>query len=313
MRRSVVGELFAPRRYLHGLRRDAQVARRRRDHVVRGHVLFAVHYLVAFIHRVVAGLRIGYVRYAARRARYQLIARQQFAFGHRHFAVAVGCSVVLPDAVGGLDRDRAGGDLQLTRLPLHIGEEVRYILLRGVFNNGIALHLVVDSTNIGDAAFNYSINRIAFRQSVNIESTLCQCRTIICSAGILCFDSDQLVIRLCIIQVCAVIPVPACKGIACDTILGIAFFGVVQPSGLISEPIACSCVAMNKVLHDKPSLRVVVLEIMFDSVIAVINNAGSSRFTVCICLFTEFQCNTTEVVLAVRDFILSGFESLIAT
>ena len=106
MRRSVVGELFALRGYRHGLWRDAQVARRRRDHVVRGHVLFAVHHLVAFNHRVVAGLRIGYVRYAARRARYQLVAFQQFAFGHRHCAVAVGCSVVRPALACRTNRDR---------------------------------------------------------------------------------------------------------------------------------------------------------------------------------------------------------------
>ena len=88
---------------------DDQAAVRRRDHVVRGHVFFAVHHLVAFIHRVVAGLCIGYVRYAARRARYQLVAFQQFAFGHRHCAVAMGCSVVCPVLACRTDRDRCFG------------------------------------------------------------------------------------------------------------------------------------------------------------------------------------------------------------
>ena len=312
LRCSIIGEFLVLSRDRYGLRIDRQRAGFSRDLIVLGHVFFAVHHLVAFNHRVVAGLRIGYVRYAARRARYQLVARQQVAFAYRHSRVAMGLSVVRPALACCRDRDRAGSDLQLTRLPLHIGEEMRYILLSCIFNNGIALHCVVNITDIGNASFNHSINRIAFRQSVNIESILCQGCAVIHLAGILCRDSDQLAIRLCVFQVCAVIPVPACEGITCDAVFGVAIFGAVQPSGRFLEPFALSYAAMDKVLLDKPSLYIAALNIMFDSVIVVIHNTGFSRCTVSICLLVEIQGYTTEAVLASRNLILSRLKLVIA-
>ena len=108
VRVAVVGELFALRCHRHSLRVDRQRAVNRRDHVVRRHVFFAVHDLVAFCDRVVPRRGIRYVRHAAGCGSYQRIAGQQLAARHGNRIVAVRTAVIRPRLARRRDRDRHG-------------------------------------------------------------------------------------------------------------------------------------------------------------------------------------------------------------
>ena len=109
LRLAGIRERLVLRRDRHGLRIDRQSAGFRRDHVVRSHVLFAVHDLVAFRNGVVSGRGISHVRHAAGGGRHQRIARQQAAFGHGHGRVCVRSAVVGPFLARRGDGDRHGG------------------------------------------------------------------------------------------------------------------------------------------------------------------------------------------------------------
>ena len=105
MRGAVVGELLGLRRDGDGRRVDRQRPGLGRDDVAGGHVLVAVHDLVAGLDRVVARRGVGHVGGGAAGGRHELVAGEQLALGHGDRGVRQGAAVVGLGVVGGLDGD----------------------------------------------------------------------------------------------------------------------------------------------------------------------------------------------------------------
>ena len=166
VRRSVVCEGLILSRDRHSLRIDRQRAGFGRDHIARGHVLFAVHDLVARLDRVVAFRRVGHVRHAARGFRYQLVAGQQLAARHRHCGVLMRAAVVGPLVACRRDRDRHRGVLHRQLAVLRGNGVVAGRTAREL----IALHHVVDRAlaRERDAAFNNCADLVIADQAVHV-------------------------------------------------------------------------------------------------------------------------------------------------
>ena len=91
---AVVIDCFVRNAHGHGSRGDLQRSRYGVDHVVRRHILRAVHDLVACGNRVVARRNVVHIRHAAVGVRHQRVARQQVAARHRDGGVGQRSAVV---------------------------------------------------------------------------------------------------------------------------------------------------------------------------------------------------------------------------
>ena len=106
LRLALASERYRPRS-------DRQSAGYRRDGVVRRHVFFAVHDLVALSDRV--GSRITYIRHTAGRYRHQGVPCRQAAAGYGYLSVLMRAAVIRPRIGRRFNRDNLLVDYQLAR------------------------------------------------------------------------------------------------------------------------------------------------------------------------------------------------------